>query len=331
MATATSFWRLVIGAPFRGRTWARLLYLGLAFPLGIAYFLCIGLGFAIGIGLALILVGLPVIAATFAIALAAAELERGLARTLFGAVIPEPAPAPHGIRFWERVQRTVTDARTWKSLAFLLTKLPIGVAGLAVVFFLLVPAAILFAAPVIAPDTPILLIAWEIDGTAEGLLAIPIAVGLVVAAAHSANGLGVLLTRYATIMLGPRKADLLRQVDIERESRARMIAAGDAERRRIERDLHDGAQQRIVALGLTLGMVEKAVERGDDEKARRLIGTAREEAGAAVRELRELAQGIHPTILDRAAASALPCSRSHRARRSRSASRTSPGRGCPTR
>jgi signal transduction histidine kinase len=94
-----------------------------------------------------------------------------------------------------------------------------------------------------------------------------------------------------------RRARLLRErVDHLRTARQRIIAAADAERRRIERDLHDGAQQRMVAVAITLGLAQSQVAK-DPENAAKLIAQAREEAQLAVKELRELARGIHPAVL----------------------------------
>ena len=100
---------------------------------------------------------------------------------------------------------------------------------------------------------------------------------------------------FARVMLGPSTVQLRERVDDLRDARARIIAAGDDERRRIERDLHDGAQQRLVALSL-LGMAETKLE-NDPAAAAPLIAQAREEARLAVKELRELASGIHPALL----------------------------------
>jgi signal transduction histidine kinase len=86
------------------------------------------------------------------------------------------------------------------------------------------------------------------------------------------------------------------RVDDLRTARQRIIAAADAERRRIERDLHDGAQQRLVAVTVTLGLAESRIE-SDPEGAAQLVAQAREEAQLAVKELRELARGIHPAVL----------------------------------
>ena len=94
-----------------------------------------------------------------------------------------------------------------------------------------------------------------------------------------------------------RRARALRdRVDDLRTARQRIIAAADAERRRIERDLHDGAQQRMVAVAVTLGLAESRFA-SDPEGSLKLITQAREEAQAAVKELRELARGIHPAVL----------------------------------
>jgi signal transduction histidine kinase len=94
-----------------------------------------------------------------------------------------------------------------------------------------------------------------------------------------------------------RRARMLRErVDDLRTARQRIIAAADEERRRIERDLHDGAQQRLVSVALTLGLAESRIST-DPQAAAQLIAEARREAQLAVRELRELARGIHPALL----------------------------------
>jgi signal transduction histidine kinase len=94
-----------------------------------------------------------------------------------------------------------------------------------------------------------------------------------------------------------RRAQALRErVADLRDARQRIIAAADAERRRIERDLHDGAQQRLVALTTMLSLAE-ARFKTDPDRAAELVARAREEAELAVKELRDLARGIHPTLL----------------------------------
>jgi signal transduction histidine kinase len=91
-------------------------------------------------------------------------------------------------------------------------------------------------------------------------------------------------------------ADLRAQLVVLRESRARIVEAGDTERRRLERNLHDGAQQRLVSLSLGLGMAADKV-REEPDGAITLIEAARQELTQALAELRDLAEGIHPAIL----------------------------------
>src|SRR5206468_488458 len=89
-----------------------------------------------------------------------------------------------------------------------------------------------------------------------------------------------------------------------RTSRERIVAAGDAERRRLERNLHDGAQQRLVAIALQLRLLQDSI-RDDPAAAERMAETAGDELGHSLTELRDLARGLHPAVLDYGLASAL--------------------------
>ena len=95
---------------------------------------------------------------------------------------------------------------------------------------------------------------------------------------------------------GRLEAELRARVADLRVSRARLVAEGMAERRRLERDLHDGAQQRLVSLALQLGLARSALAR-DPREAERMLVRAGEELDQALDELRELARGLHPAIL----------------------------------
>jgi signal transduction histidine kinase len=92
-------------------------------------------------------------------------------------------------------------------------------------------------------------------------------------------------------------AEMRAQLEQVRESRARIVTAGDEERRRIERDIHDGAQQRLVALGLQLRAAQRRLGPEADPEVARLLDATVAELQAAVNELRELARGVHPAIL----------------------------------
>jgi signal transduction histidine kinase len=87
-----------------------------------------------------------------------------------------------------------------------------------------------------------------------------------------------------------------RQQEELEASRARIVAAGDDERRKLERNLHDGAQQRLVSISLSLRLAQGRL-RSDPEGAEQLLDASREELAQALEELRELARGIHPAVL----------------------------------
>jgi signal transduction histidine kinase len=93
------------------------------------------------------------------------------------------------------------------------------------------------------------------------------------------------------------QAEARAQLEDLRSSRARIVAAGDAERRRLERDLHDGAQQRLVGLSLALRLLRSQVGKDRDDRLAARLDEAEAELGRAVAELRELAHGIHPAVL----------------------------------
>jgi len=111
------------------------------------------------------------------------------------------------------------------------------------------------------------------------------------------SGVRSLDKRAARALLGPSRADELEhRVEQLTETRAGVVDAADAERRRLERDLHDGTQQRLVSLAINLGMARAQAESADD--AKQAIAEAHEEAKAALAELRDLIRGLHPAVLE---------------------------------
>ena len=120
-----------------------------------------------------------------------------------------------------------------------------------------------------------------------------------------ALGLAVALVVHLALAWATRGNRLARRVDALELSRAGAVDAEDANLRRIERDLHDGAQARLVALGMTLGLAEQRFA-SDPEGAQQLVAEARAGVGETLRELRDLARGIHPPVLtDRGLCAAL--------------------------
>jgi signal transduction histidine kinase len=279
----------------RGQTWLNVGYLLLSFPTGLAYFIVLVVGIVLGVSLAVIVVGLGILLAVLAAWRGFAAIERALARALLGVPIARPADRRE-LPPAERVARWLRDPVTWKSLVFVGLKFPLGIVSFAIVGGIGFFALVLTFAPLIVLLTPVTVFGWIVE---ESLQALPLTVAGVLAVLlllHLSNGLAWLWALFARVMLGPSTVQLRERVDDLRDARARIIAAADAERRRIERDLHDGAQQRLVALSLTLGLAESRLD-SDPAAVGPLIAQAREEAAFAVQELRELASGIHPALL----------------------------------
>ncbi|WP_330333362.1 sensor domain-containing protein [Streptomyces sp. NBC_00536] len=279
------------------RAWAFLLggtVWGFLVLLGFAALLFVGLGLSVlGIGLA-VLMG----AAVFGIPVAAAERRR------LRLVEPQPLLDPHGslpgtgALPWLRTR--LRERATWRELAYVpllgvvFTAAGIGFTALLGLSLLLVATPVIVWA--IAPDQVMLLPGQAVEdpvaalpGTAVGLL------GLLVAA-YAGGLLAGAQVRTAQFLLSAREEDLGSRVIELTRSRARLVDAFEAERRRIERDLHDGAQQQLVALTMTLGLAELEL-RGQESAASPLIARARGEARQALEQLRGLVRGIHPQVL----------------------------------
>ena len=253
----------------------RVTYLVLAPVLGLVWFCVLITMLATGVGLAVTLLGFPVLVATVYVIRPFAQAERGLIRGLLGADIPGRSRHAVDEGWWPAVQARLGDAQTYKDLAYLLVQLPVGLVGLALL--LLDLGLVLVTLPVA--------LFWR----APTRLALR-GIGLI-AKAH---------VGWARMVLSSTPDPELAEA---RSQQARMVEAALAERRRLERDLHDGAQQRLVALSLKLGMARRQLDGGP---AGELVAEAHEEAKLAIVELRDLARGIHPAVLtERGLAAAL--------------------------
>jgi signal transduction histidine kinase len=284
---------------FDGRTYGRILYLLLALPLGIAEFTFLVTTISLGVGLLITLVGVPILIATVYAWRWIAQLERRLIGLLTGKTIPAPyRPDPAG-SWWARIRARLADPATWKDLVFLLLQLPLGIVSFTVTAAVLGASLQALTAPAWywAVSGGIDLGVVRIDTLWEALAFVPLGAVLTFVAIPALGALGRLYGELAAVLLGSNADPVLTaEVTDLRDARSRIIAAADAERRRIERDLHDGAQQRLVSLALTLRTAEKRAAEGDPQ-ASELMRRAGDEAGLALKELRDLARGIHPAIL----------------------------------
>ena len=308
------------------QSYRNLLYLVLALPLGIAYVTVLAVGLSAGAGLAVILVGLVLLLATVFALRAMAAVERMLARKLLRITIHPPIEGGIDLPWRQRVQLWLRDPVTWKSLIYLLGKLPMGIVAYALLAGLGFTALVLTFAPVLVVFTPVIFFGWEVDDPLTALIGVPLGILLLVASLHLSNGLAWLYGVCARIMLGPSSVDLRERVEGLRDASARILTAADDERRRIERDLHDGAQQRLVALNVLLGVVESKI--GKRPEGRRPARRPRAPGGPGGGQGAARARPRHPPgparrpRADRGARGARPA----RAR-SRSPSRASPRAG----
>jgi signal transduction histidine kinase len=282
------------------RTYGRIAYLLVAGILGSIEFVFLVTTISLGVGLAVTLIGIPIlIGAVYAWGWMA-EVERRLIGSLTGTHIPTPyRPVPENSRFWARMRARLADPATWKDLTFLLLQFPFGLVSFIV-------AAVVLGVGVQGLTLPLWY--WAIpDGVDVGvfqvhelwaaLAVVPLGAVVLLLGIPALSALGRLYVSYAEVLLGSNvDPAVTAEMTGLRDARSRIIEAADAERRRIERDLHDGAQQRLVALALTLRMAEKRAAEGDAEAAE-LVRQAGDEAGLALKELRDLARGIHPAIL----------------------------------
>ena len=210
-------------------------------------------------------------------------LHRSRIRATLGVEIPAgPRAAEH--RPWP--VGPWLAAATWRQLGFHLLAIVTGVGGGCLV-------AVCWLAPVAA----ITYLAVARPPAAVGAAVCVAAAGLLLAAPWLARQVTRADEAFARALLGPSHSEeLSSRLESMTRSRAGAVAAADAERRRIERDLHDGAQQRLVSLAMNLGMA-RARFADAPEPVRQAIADAHDEAVLALSELREFIRGLHPAVL----------------------------------
>ncbi|TDT95313.1 signal transduction histidine kinase [Streptomyces sp. 846.5] len=229
------------------------------------------------------------------------RLQRSRFRAMLGLDIPEIPGPDQPLRGWARL-RVLRAESTWRKLAHHL-----------------------LAGPLVAALATLVLAGWTVGLVLSTVYAwwmlVPSDSLIVTQSGRSSLWMtvtGVLLlwlmpwaallvreldTRAAAALLGPNRArELQRRVESLAESRSEVVDAADAERRRIERDLHDGAQQRLVSLAMNLGLARRMLKGLPADvqapRAMEALEEAHREAQAAIVELRDLVRGLHPVVLE---------------------------------
>jgi signal transduction histidine kinase len=223
-----------------------------------------------------------------------------------GAEIP-PQPAIPGRLTAQGVYAAARSRATWRQLGYhLLVGPALAVAGIAVLGAWLagVLYTLVYSYAWALPHQVLLWRGQSPGGPARAVLGIPAdayltvaGIILLAAAPRLTRTVAALDGRTARALLGPsRTEELEHQVQRLAQTRAGVVDAADAERRRLERDLHDGTQQRLVSLAMNLGMARAHASTA--EQAQHAIAEAHEEAKAALTELRNLIRGLHPAVLE---------------------------------
>jgi signal transduction histidine kinase len=289
--------------PWQRSTWTVLGHTALDVWVGTVTFSVVVTLLALSAGLLVTFpLALPCIWLLFVTARGFARMERSRLAALLGVEVVDPVPplAP-GSWFGRLRQRWRSGAR-WREVAHSLLALPQGLLTFAVTTIAWCGSAALVALPLYVshlPNRTAHFGIFEVDHGAPAWLAAAIGlVGLVLLAPWATVAMGRLDLGTARWLLGPSRGDELAARARRAESgRVAAVDAAEAERRRIERDLHDGAQQRLVALAMDLGAARDRLD-SDPAGGRALVAEAHEEAKAALKELRDLVRGIHPVILE---------------------------------
>ncbi|MCX4788628.1 sensor domain-containing protein [Streptomyces sp. NBC_01221] len=241
-------------------TWKEIGYLLANLPMALAGFVYTVFMIGVGVGLAVTVIGLPLLAAGLHGARLIGRAERGRARAMLGLRIDEPSPmvlSRQAQGFFPWLWSSLTDPVGWRVVLYSFIRLPWGVLTFTVTFVSL-------------------FVLWPVLPFVARLLT------------HADRGM-------ARGLLSPSD-ELERRIAELESDRGVVVDTAAADLRRIERDLHDGAQARLVALAMGLGLAKEKLT-DDPEAAARMVDEAHGEVKVALQELRDLARGIHPAVL----------------------------------
>jgi signal transduction histidine kinase len=304
--------RTVLRAPFTAQTWRDLLFYLLAGALEGVSLAFIFFTTGAGVFLVVTFVGLFVLAGMVRGARGLGVWHRELARAFLGEDIEEPEPFKGRPGAFGWLQAALRDRTGWRTVAYCLVKAPIVLFGIwfALSTWLAVfvdltypvfghgdpaPAGFGFFRQLISPGY----LSIGDSGFWHGLFIFLSGVVLLFVAPWTMRAIILADRSVMRVLLGPDAVSArLRSLE---QARAQTVDASAATLRRIERDLHDGTQAQLVALAMRLGQAKEKLATGADadlEQVRRLVDEAHRGAKEAIVELRDLARGIHPPVLD---------------------------------
>ena len=291
----------VLLRPFRLETWRELGFLLLGGLMAVVGFCVQVTGLSAGLSLLVTLIGIPILAAL-------AYVDRWLCavdRWRASLVLREPVPGlyrqPERRGVLARLRTLAVDPQTWRDLGWIWLNVVLGFASAVLMLSLWAVVGWLVTFPAywwLLPDSALPDGPWGLTDTwGEALVAAAIGIVLSPLVAWLGAGLALGQARLARVVLGPsERTQLERRVGELARTRAAAVDAQTSELRRIERDLHDGAQARMVAVTMDLGRAREKLD-ADPEAARELVESAHAEARTAIADLRRLVGGIAPAVL----------------------------------
>lgn len=311
----TGLARTVAREPFQARAWRELAFFvlsGFAGGLGLAF---VAVTMGAGIVLAIVFVGLLLMAGALRGIRGVGAWHRALARHFLDEDIAEPEPFRTRPGFLGWLGASLTDRAAWRSLGYAILKVPLVLFGVWFGLSVWIEALVGLTAPLTgsgvggfgAMHGGLGLLAFRSPGLLHREVAFFYGLVLLLIAPWAMR-LAVYIDRLAMrLLLGPDA--VAARVRTLEQSRARAVEDSAATLRRIERDLHDGTQAQLVAMAMRLGQVKEKLgadlDQVDLEHVRRLVDEAHAGAKEAIVELRDLARGIHPPVLDTGLESAL--------------------------
>ncbi|MEV7127020.1 sensor domain-containing protein [Streptomyces sp. NPDC093260] len=253
--------------------------------------------------LSLTVLGLPFLVAALRGARGLGALHRRLVGRLLGERVEAPAALPRPAGFVARGRVVLADPVAWRTLLYLVLRLPLGVLGFAAAVALPLGCGWLTGFPL-----------WRraLEAGPHGVdrldvVCVPLGLALLAAVPGAVRALSAANRGLARLLLGPARTQ--RRVRELETARATLLAENTDRLRRLERDLHDGTQARLVALAITLSLADDAlapVPHPDLGRLRALVDRARGQTDETIAELRRLTRGINPPVLDGGLAEALP-------------------------
>ena len=303
----TQLLRRAYGPYAQVRVWAESVHLLVNLAIGIALFTAIVTMVSASAGLMVTLLGVPLLVVTVLGGRTIGVMERARARALLDTDLPGPVPFQNVGGLWQRTKSALSDAPGWKGLAYGVLMFPWGIATFTITVVVWSVAWSMATLPFYAwaidgpPPFTIGRVRYELHGAS--LVAWSLAVGVVGLVLVAV--LPLIVHAIATVdralirgLLSPNKEDQLeRRVSELEVSREASVESSAGELRRIERDLHDGAQQRLVSVAIGLGLAKEQLRDRDDPRAYEMVAQAHDEAKLAIVELRDLVRGIHPAVL----------------------------------